>query len=76
MKHYPCLGGPLDGQIVTAEDFYTSVDYNGRQWVRSGGQHRKHSDDYIPYIRHSRNNVLAPSTVYIHKSVLKDLVSG
>jgi hypothetical protein len=71
-----CIGGPLDGEIVTAADFYTSVHNNGRQWVRTGGQHREHTDDYIPYIKHGRNNLTVPGTVYIHKSILKESARG
>jgi hypothetical protein len=77
---YPCIGGPLDGEYATTDDFEKPTDekYRGNSWFREGGMYGHLADDYAEF-NNSRGGrkVIGgePSMVFIHRALLKPLVA-
>ena len=74
-KRYPCVGGPLDGQTVTRNDFmpedYAIVGSGAtahRTLIR--GAEAKHAKDYVEFNRANRAERTAPSMIWLHRSLL------
>ena len=72
MKYaYPCIGGPLDGQYATTDDFYRGWGKPEDKYYRPEGMYSHLSQEYCEYnaaYRHSKYT----SMIFIHVSLLKN----
>lgn len=66
---YPCVGGPLDGEYATTEDF--------RTWGDNPGMYTHLTREYHEYnytvATRKRVGSFPPSMIFIHVSLLKPL---
>lgn len=79
MKAHVCVGGPLDGEFATSEDFYgyPARDEKGRlerlNWTpRETGMYQHLRNEYQAYHNAHRSNV---PVLWIHTSLLKPPIS-
>jgi hypothetical protein len=79
MKAHVCIGGPLDGEHATSEDFYgyrrnEKDAYGNRTWKRDPGmyQHLKH--DYCQFNTGS-HGAAKSNVVWIHRDLLTGSIS-
>ena len=82
MKAHLCVGGPLDGEFATSDDFYGYIPYvkgtKRRDWRagRTPGMYDHLRKEYHQFNNASR--AFAPKgchVVWIHESVLKPSIS-
>lgn len=70
---YPIIGGPLDGEYATTFDFY-----RGGVTADSGGIYAAHATEYAEFNAAGggrRRIGGSPSMVFLHKSLLRPLIS-
>jgi len=71
---YPCIGGPLDGLYATTQDFYGASSWSDRD---EGIYHHLRNEYYEYNSGYGARKRIGghPSMVFIHKSLLKPLIS-
>ena len=68
-KAYPCVGGPLNGQLVKRSEFAPARRYVQRpEWNREAGPFADHAEQYVSYNRAGRQNV--PAMIWLFKDLL------
>lgn len=80
---YPIVGGPLDGKHAITDDFSQYYQkYESDVWPKDmgAGIYKHLADEYVEYniaggARSKKVGSFPPSMVYIHKSLLKPLIS-
>jgi hypothetical protein len=73
-RAYPIIGGPLDGFHALTSDFYSGYGKEGDEYYSPAGMYCHLDDEYVEYNCASRRRH-APSMIFVHKSVLKPLIS-
>jgi hypothetical protein len=79
---YPVIGGPLDGYSATTDDFHSGQGKPGDSWFREDGMYMHLANEYMEYngahggYRSKRVGGFPPSMIYVHKSLLRPLISG
>jgi hypothetical protein len=75
---YPIIGGPLDGEYATTDDFYPERGKPDSYYYRPGGLYGHLDREYAEFNAASGGNKKlggSPTMVFIHKSLLKPLIS-
>lgn len=78
---YPCVGGPLDGEHVLTDDFYEESGKPEYSWYRPAGLYPHLRTEYVEYncaggSGRKKIGGFPPTMIYVHKSLLKPLISG
>jgi hypothetical protein len=67
---YPCIGGPLDGEHATTDDFAPGYGEPGHKWYRQAGMYGHLSREYVEFNRAGgggRKKIGAPATmIFVH----------
>lgn len=82
MKAHVCIGGPLDGQFATSDDFYGNYPYEPgtrRRDYRAApneGMYEHLKDEYFQFNTAARVATRNHAhVVWLHKSLLKPAIS-